>query len=312
MRIVFAGTPVFAAHILQALITQHDVVCVYTQPDRPAGRGRKPKASSVKILANSENIPVEQPEKLKGDALETLIELRPDVIVVAAYGLILSEKVLSIPKYGCINVHASLLPKYRGAAPIQRAIQNGDRETGVTIMQMDKGMDTGDMLLKVSCAIESNDTAQTLHDKLANISPAALLTTLTKIEAGQLIAEKQKHTEASYANKITKEEAKLNWSFPAEQLCLNIRAFNPWPGCFTTLDDKLIKIWQASESKSPGYDSENHEPGQIVSVNKNITVATKQGLLKIEKLQLAGGKIIEAKDALNSYKDLFNVGKQFN
>ncbi len=310
MRIVFAGTPEFAALHLQALLDDcsgnHDIVAVYTQPDRPAGRGKKLTPSPVKALAESHGIPVHQPLSLKGaEQQQVLAELNADIMVVVAYGLLLPPTILDTPKHGCINVHASLLPRWRGAAPIQRAIEAGDTETGVTIMQMDAGLDTGDMLETCYCTIEKSDTGGSLHDKLAVIGPPALLTTLEQIEQDTVVAEKQNDAFSNYAPKITKQEALLDWSQPADVLECKVRAFNPFPVAYTTLGSDRIRIWQAELGS--GYASD--APGTILEANNNgIKVNTKEGSLLITELQLPGKKRLPVSEILKSRAELFSSG----
>lgn len=310
MRVIFAGTPEFAAIHLEALIAapEIDVVAVYTQPDRPAGRGKKLTASPVKQLAEKHQLPVEQPQSLKNiDAQTQLASYQADIMVVVAYGLLLPKEVLETPRLGCINVHASLLPRWRGAAPIQRAIEAGDTETGVTIMQMDVGLDTGDMLLKAHCTIEADDTAATLHDKLAGIGPSALLSCLGELVHGTAVAEKQDNSLSNYAPKITKEEALLNWSETATKLDRKIRALNPFPICYTSLSDERIKIWRAIP------ETENIPatvPGTInYAGREGIWVQTGNGQLRITHLQLSGKKPLQVADVLNAYGEMFAPGK---
>ena len=231
LNIIFAGTPDFAAQHLQAILnSQHNVIAVYTQPDKLAGRGKKLQASPVKQLAEQNNISVYQPKSLrKEEAQSELKALNADVLVVVAYGLILPKAVLDAPRLGCLNVHGSILPRWRGAAPIQRSIWAGDTQTGVTIMQMDEGLDTGDMLHKVYCDILPTETSTSLYNKLAELAPSALIDVLDNLENGKFIAEKQDDSQSNYAEKLSKEEAQLDWSLSAMQLERNIRAFNPWP-----------------------------------------------------------------------------------
>ncbi|KZZ09336.1 methionyl-tRNA formyltransferase, partial [Oleiphilus sp. HI0078] len=252
MKIIFAGTPEFAAKSLQAIIDQnHEVIAVYTQPDRPAGRGKKLVKSEVKQVAEAHGIPVFQPEKLTNPEAQTeLAALKADLMIVAAYGLLLPKAVLDMPTFGCINIHASLLPRWRGAAPIQRAIQEGDRETGITIMQMDVGLDTGDMLLKLKTDITDQDTGGSLHDRLAEQGASAILQYLEQRET--LAAEPQDNELANYAHKLSKQEACINWQDSAQQICRNIRAFNPWPVSFLEFLDakgkvQRVRIFEASE-----------------------------------------------------------------
>ena len=306
MRIIFAGTPDFAAVALAALLeSEHEVVAVYTQPDRPAGRGRKLKPGPVKALAIEHNIPVYQPLSLKDPSEQTqLAEFKADVMVVAAYGLLLPEAVLTTPRYGCLNIHASLLPRWRGAAPIQRAILAGDAETGITIMQMDVGLDTGDMLLKTNCPIESTDTASVLHDRLAEMGASALLEVLSKIPNG-LQAEKQHEADACYARKLDKAEAQIDWQQPAELIARQVQAFNAWPVAQTRLGDKIIRVWQAQAL------SENSQktPGTVLRADKTgFDIVCGEGMLHITYLQLPGGKAMDATALLNGHPDLLQPG----
>lgn len=307
MKIIFAGTPEFAAQHLQVLLDNNvDIVAVYTQPDRPAGRGKKLTPSPVKSLALSHDIPVFQPPTLKSEAAQQeLAELQADLMIVVAYGLILPKTVLQTPSYGCINVHGSLLPSWRGAAPIQRAIWAGDSETGVTIMQMDEGLDTGAMLLKAVVPIAANDTSASLYNKLAEIGPSALLEVVNKLP--ELAAEPQNDNNASYAQKLSKAEAEIDWQLPAEQLERNTRAFNPWPICWFSLDDKAIKVWQLSvlpETNKP------HQAGEVISVDKQgITVATGSSPVLLTQLQIPGKKPMSVVDILNARKDMFTPGQ---
>jgi methionyl-tRNA formyltransferase len=292
VKIIFAGTPQFAATALQALLAQQfKVVAVLTQPDRPAGRGMRLVPSPVKQLALQHGLEVLQPETLKApDIQRQLAGLAADVMVVAAYGLILPKALLQLPRLGCLNIHASLLPRWRGAAPIQRAIQAGDAETGVTIMQMDVGLDTGDMLLKKECPILLNDTAQTLHDKLAGLGAEAIVETLRLLEQGKLAGEQQDGAHATYADKLAKTEARINWHDSAEQIERMVRAFIPFPVAHTLLNDTSIKIWQASICKDL-----YGEPGKVLSIGKNgIVVACGQGALCLEMLQRQNGKALPA------------------
>ena len=300
LKIIYAGTPEFAAVALQALLdSPHWVCAVYTQPDRPAGRGRKLTASPVKQLAVHHDIPVLQPESLKSAGQQaTLAALGADVMVVAAYGLLLPAEVLVIPPLGCLNIHASLLPRWRGAAPIQRAIQAGDAETGITIMQMDVGLDTGDMLYRVATPITPADTAQTLHDRLATLGATALLETLEGLQQGRLQPEKQDATQACYAHKLSKAEAMIDWHQPATQIARQVAAFNPWPVAQTRLGDQLVRIWQAEAvaNNAPG------QPGQVVHCDKHgIEVCCGEGMLRLLRLQLPGGKPLSAAEFLNAH-----------
>lgn len=306
LKIVFAGTPEFAALHLQSLInSEHDVIAVYSQPDRPAGRGNKLQTSAVKQLAVEHTIPVFQPQSLKTqEAQLTLAELQADIMIVVAYGLILPTAVLNSPKLGCLNVHGSLLPKWRGAAPIQRSIWAGDTETGVTIMQMDEGLDTGAILFKQSLSITKEDTSVSLYQRLAEIGPKALLETLTKLH--ELQALTQDDELASYAKKLSKEEAKIDWNIPAEQLERNIRAFNPWPVAFFSFNGSNIKVYASDVVQN---DNPNIPAGQIVKSDKQgILVATSNKCLLLTKLQLPGKKPMLAADVLNGRADWFAVG----
>lgn len=298
MKIIFAGTPAFAEHHLRALIaSDHDIVAVYTQPDRPAGRGKKLRASPVKVLAESHNIPVLQPLNFKEESdRQTLKAFNADLMVVVAYGILLPKSVLDIPKYGCINVHGSILPRWRGAAPIQRAIEAGDKQSGVTIMQMDVGLDTGDMLLKSYCDIKPEYSSSDLHDRLAEIGPPALLETLSQIEAGSSTPEKQNDDESCYATKISKDEALIDWSTPAESILKKIRAFNPFPVAFSFLGDTRIKIYSAHlESKN----ASEKAAGSIELNNGRLLVHCGEGAIAIDVLQAPGKKAMDAQAFLN-------------
>lgn len=309
LRIIFAGTPDFAARHLDALLTSgHQIVGVFTQPDRPAGRGKKLMPSPVKVLAEQHSLPVFQPASLRPEENQKLVaELQADVMVVVAYGLILPKAVLDMPRLGCINVHGSLLPRWRGAAPIQRALWAGDSETGVTIMQMDVGLDTGDMLYKLSCPITEDDTSATLYDKLAELGPQGLIETLQQLADRSIRAEVQDETHVTYAEKLSKEEARMDWSLSAAQLERCIRAFNPWPMSWMMIEDQPVKIWKASVI--PGQPQA--EPGTILAASKQgIEVATAEGILNLEILQPAGKKAMSAQDLLNSRRDWFTPGNR--
>lgn len=309
LRIIFAGTPDFAARHLDALLSsEHQIVGVFTQPDRPAGRGKKLMPSPVKVLAEEKGIPVFQPVSLRAQENQQLVaDLRADIMVVVAYGLILPKAVLEMPRLGCLNVHGSLLPRWRGAAPIQRALWAGDTETGITIMQMDVGLDTGDMLYKLSCPITAEDTSATLYDKLAQLGPQGLLATLTHIATGTATPEVQDEEQVTYAEKLSKEEARLDWSLPAAQLERCIRAFNPWPMSYFVIDDQPVKVWKASVMNTPA----KAEPGTIIEANKQgIQIATAEGILNLESLQPAGKKAMNTQDLLNSRREWFTPGNR--
>lgn len=308
LRIIFAGTPDFAARHLDALIdAKQQVVGVFTQPDRPAGRGNRLTPSPVKQLAERHGLPVFQPVSLrKPEGQRSVAELKADIMVVVAYGLILPQVVLDLPRLGCINVHGSLLPRWRGAAPIQRALWAGDYRTGVTIMQMDAGLDTGAMLHKAVCAIQPDDTSASLYDKLAQIGPRALLATLTQIAAGRAVAEPQDNALATYADKLSKEEARLDWRLSAAQLERCIRAFNPWPISYFPLADQPIKVWAANVDNRQ---TASHAPGTILAADKaGIHITTGEGVLTLTQLQPAGKKAMPVQDLLNSRREWFIPG----
>ena len=299
LNIVYAGTPEFAAVALAALLeTPHRITAVYTQPDRPAGRGRKLKASPVKELALEHGIEVRQPENLKDPAEQTrLAALKPDVMIVAAYGLLLPAEVLAIPRLGCLNIHASLLPRWRGAAPIQRAILAGDAETGITIMQMDVGLDTGDMLYKLSTPIEESDNAQSLHDRLAALGALAITEALEGLQQGSLLAEKQDEEQACYAKKLHKAEAEIDWRQAAVQLARQVAAFNPWPVAQTLYKGEVLRVWEARALD----EASARTPGSVIRADKQgIDVACGEGVLRLLRLQRPGGKPQSANDFLNA------------
>ncbi|MBB6057038.1 MAG: methionyl-tRNA formyltransferase [Gammaproteobacteria bacterium] len=307
LRIVFAGTPDFAAKHLQALLDANlQVVGVYTQPDRPAGRGNKLTPSPVKVLAVEHEIPVFQPENFRNpDAQQELKALNPDLMIVVAYGLLLPQPVLDLPRLGCINVHGSLLPAWRGAAPIQRAIWAGDKETGITIMQMDAGLDTGDMLHKVVCPITAEDTSASLYDKLAVDGPQGMLFTIRQLADGTAKPEKQDDESATYAKKLSKEEACINWQQDADFIERCIRAFNPWPVSYFRLADLNIKVWKAEVLP----DNSQLPPGTVIQASKaGLDIATGNGMLRIKQLQLPGKKAMAFADVLNARQDLFLPG----
>ena len=293
MKIIFAGTPRFAASALAALLREHQIVAVLTQPDRPAGRGMQLAAAPVKLLASQHGLPLLQPATLRTEEVQrTIAALDADVMVVAAYGLILPKAVLQLPHHGCLNIHASLLPRWRGAAPIQRAILAGDKETGITIMQMDEGLDTGDMLLRRACLIAPDDTSATLHDKLAEMGAASILEALCLLQENRLTPVKQDNDAASYAAKLTKSEARIHWRQDARQIERAVRAYNPFPVCHANLNGVAIKIWRAElcpdEHTEPG---KSYSPGEVIAVDKRgITVTCGKDALRLETLQRPGGK----------------------
>lgn len=307
LNIVFAGTPDFAAKHLSVLIeSEFNVVAVYTQPDRPAGRGKKLTASAVKLLAIEHDLAVYQPEDFKSDdAVTELAALNADIMIVVAYGLILPSVVLQIPRLGCLNVHGSLLPRWRGAAPIQRAIWAGDKETGVTIMQMNAGLDTGDMLTKVSCSIEADETSSSLYEKLATQAPQVLVDTITQLVKGELSAEVQDESLANYAKKLSKAEALIDWSQDANFIERCVRAFNPWPMSHFELAGKLVKVHKANVIN----DTSAEVAGTIISADKNgIQVSTGNAILNLQVIQLSGKKAMPVQDILNSRRDMFALG----
>ena len=296
LRIIYAGTPEFAVPALQALISSpHDVIAVYTQPDRPAGRGRKVQFGPIKQVAVYAGIEIQQPLSfIDTDTKKILADYECDVMIVAAYGLILPQQVLDTPKYGCLNIHGSLLPRWRGAAPIHRAIQTGDTETGVSIMQMAAGLDTGDMLLKVTCPITADDTSQTIHDRLADDGAEALLQVLSSID--DLKPEAQDESKTCYAQKLNKAEAEIDWNQSAAVIDRTIRAFNPWPVTFTKFEGKPLRIFM-----SKVLEKETVEPAGMViaETNEGIEIATGDGVLSFSKLQLPGKKAVDVRDFLN-------------
>jgi methionyl-tRNA formyltransferase len=303
LRIVFAGTPDFAVPSLRAAAQRHEVVAVYTQPDRPAGRGRAVQASPVKLEALARGLPVLQPESLKSElSRDALRALQPDLMVVVAYGLLLPQAVLDIPRYGCWNVHASLLPRWRGAAPIQRAIEAGDAETGACLMQMEKGLDTGPVLLSQRLAIGPQDTAATLHDRLAALGAQVLADGLGLLRAGMRpVAQPQPADGATYARKLEKSEALLDWAQPADALARKVRAFDPWPVAEGDMAGERVRIHGAIALPQGAPVA----PGTVLAAGRDgIDVACGDGVLRVRVLQRAGGKAITAADYLNARRDL--------
>ncbi len=306
LRIVFAGTPEFAASHLQALLdSEHSVVAVYTQPDRPSGRGQKLTPSAVKQLALKHDIPVLQPVNLRSpEAQQELATFNADLMVVVAYGLILPQVILDTPRLGCINSHASLLPRWRGAAPIQRAIEAGDSQSGVTVMQMEAGLDTGPMLLKVSTPILATDTGGSLHDRLATLGPDAVLQAIQGLADGSLTGEKQLDGLATYAHKLNKQAAVIDWQRPATELDCRIRAMYPWPICHTTLAGETLKVHTVQLAEGQG------QPGEILSADREgLLVACGEQALRLTLVQLPNGKALAFSDLLNSKQELFQTGQ---
>jgi len=310
MRIIFAGTPEFSVGVLEALINaEHEIIGVYCQPDRPKGRGRVLTACPVKEKALEHNLAIFQPESLKDEAAQQILaNLNADVMVVVAYGQLLSKAILEAPKYGCLNIHASLLPRWRGAAPIQRAILSGDQETGVGIMQMNEGLDTGNILLEKTCTITESDTARSLHDKLAILGAQAIVEALAHLD--DLSTTIQNEDGVTYAKKLSKEEAWIDWSQSAVQINQQIRAFNPYPiaqahAQSDKFEDKVLRILSASiihpanRYKGKTYDA---EPGEVIEYGKGVCViAMGDGALSLEQVQLAGKKVVNIKDFTNAY-----------
>lgn len=306
MKVAFAGTPAFAAEALKAVLAAgYSVPLVLTQPDRPAGRGMGLQTSAVKQVALSNQLSIFQPESLKAPEQQVpLAECHPDVLVVAAYGLLLPQAVLDIPRYGCINIHASLLPRWRGAAPIQRAIEAGDENTGITIMQMEKGLDTGPMLLIKTLPILSADTTSTLHDRLAILGAQAIIEALSELEASTLTPREQPVEGVTYAHKIDKSESSLDFKVSAIALCNKLRAFDPFPGGAAEIRGQQLKIWAAS------VENGSATPGKVVDLNTNgIIVGTGEGLLCLKELQKPGAKRLPAPDFLRGFE--IQVGDQF-
>ncbi|WP_196139827.1 methionyl-tRNA formyltransferase [Aliikangiella sp. G2MR2-5] len=304
LKIIFAGTPDFAAAALQAIIDAgHQVCAVYCQPDRPSGRGKKLIAGPVKNLALEHNIPVEQPQNFKSESdLAKLASYQADLMVVVAYGLLLPKAVLNIPRYGCVNIHGSLLPRWRGAAPIQRAIEAGDSQSGITIMQMDEGLDTGNMLLKVPCGIEVSETGSSLHDKLATLGGLAITHYLAEFDP-QASGEKQDDALANYASKLSKQEASIDWNQPALAIERKVRAFNAWPVCYTAVDGNRIRVWEVEVSNEKA----SERPGTVTGYSKKgiEVVCGDQTVILLTKIQPDGGKAMDAAALLNSKSQWF-------
>lgn len=301
MRIVFAGTPEFAVPPLKALLaSDHEICAVYTQPDRPSGRGRKLMASPVKQVALQAGLPVFQPETLKtAEAQETLRALQAELMIVVAYGLLLPKAVIDIPPRGVINIHASLLPRWRGAAPIQRAVLAGDAETGVTLMFIEPRLDAGPMLLKKSCPVARGETAGEVQDRLAVLGAEALMETLPELESGRIQAEIQDESLVTHAAKIDKAEASIDWSRPALELERQVLAFNPWPVAETSYQGQNLRIWRAE-----ALDQDSAlEPGCVLNGKDTLDVATGRGVLRLLELQLPGGKRITARDFRNAHAE---------
>lgn len=301
MRILFAGTPEFSVPPLRALLgSGHQVVAVYSQPDRPAGRGRKVTPSPVKQLALESGIKVSQPLSFKGETdLAEVESHHADLMVVVAYGLLLPQRVLDAPRLGCVNIHASLLPRWRGAAPIQRAIAEGDRESGITIMRMEAGLDTGPMYLVQPCPIDDRETGESLHDKLSLLGAKALMAALPGIESGTLDPVPQEDAFAVYAHKLRKEEALIDWHCPAVEIDRQVRAFNPWPVAQTPFGEAMLRIWEA---EPVAKDRDSAPAGTVVATNhQGIDVMTGDGLLRITRLQMPGKRVMDAADFLNAH-----------
>lgn len=300
MRIVFMGTPDFAVPVLEALTeSKHEVVAVVTQPDKRKGRGKEMQYTPVKTAALNHGIEVYQPAKVKDEEFQNVLrDINADVIVVVAFGQILPPSIIHMPKYGCINVHASLLPKYRGAAPIQWAVIDGEKETGITTMQMDEGLDTGDMMLKEVVPVDEKETGGSLHDKLAACGGKIILETLQKVEDGTVTYTKQDDSKSNYAKMLDKNLGKIDFTKKAVEIERLIRGLNPWPSAYTKLNGKTLKIWDADV-----LEGENETPGKIVNITKDqIWISTGEGILAVNELQLEGKKRMNTEDFLRGYK----------
>lgn len=310
MRIIFLGTPAFALKSLEKLIEHHQVIAVVTQPDKPSGRGNKVLPCEVKVFAQQNNIPVYQFEKIGRDGVDILTQLKPDIMITVAYGQILTKQIIDIPKYGIINVHASLLPKYRGASPIQSAIIKGEKETGITIMQTDIGLDTGDILSVAKTNILPDDTAKTLGERLSALGAELLIDTLNQIANNQIVKTKQIHGDATFTTKISKNDCYINWQKSAEQIKCLIMGANPDPVASTLLKDMVVKIYTASvEDLHIDGDFQNGEILPISSSKNGVFIRCASGILKLGLVQLPGGKVMEATQLLNGRK--FKIGDVF-
>lgn len=311
MRIIFAGSPEFALPCLRVLVeSQHDIVGVYTQPDRPSGRGRKLTACPVAAEARATGLPVFQPESLRHpDAQNTLAALEPDLMIVIAYGQILPRRVLDTPRLGCVNVHASLLPRWRGAAPIQRAILAGDQETGVTLMKMDEGLDTGDVLRESTCPIHPDDTAGDLHDRLAAMGAELLRRSLAGLMEQTIPAIPQSQNDICYAHKLSKQEARIDWQHSAAMISRAIRAYNPWPVAHTQLDDQTLRLWLAQ----PCGGSYEVAPGTLIeSAEGELLIVCGSNAIRVLSLQWPGGRRLDQAESLQSIRSRNLVGRVCN
>lgn len=323
LRLVFAGTPEFAVPSLLNLIqAQHQIVAVYTQPDKPAGRGRHLTASPVKTCALAHGLEVRQPQNFRDPALvQELAAMHLDAMIVVAYGHILPQAILAVPRWGCLNVHASLLPRWRGAAPINHAILAGDAETGITLMQMATGLDTGPILKQAKTGILADDTSQTLHDRLATLGAELLISTLDDLRAQRLTPSVQNDALATYAHKIQKQDAQIDWQQSAKQIARMIRGYNPSPVCFSHIEGVTLRIWQATEITEITEISGITEttmatkgaPGTIIQADKKgIVVVTGDGYLQITQVQLPSKPVVRCSDLIHAYTQYFSVGKQFH